>query len=367
MERHLRENSLQATMGGTVATIRGRQWEARRAIAWALAAIAIHGLFLTLVAAANGWSLQPLIEIHDGIYYTSHLRDPLLIDAPEWWDNVPYRAIRVGYVLLALPFRFLGAVPALVIVNLLAMGVGAVVIREIAIRHGASRVLAWSIWVANPGALVGTALLLPDTVAWVAILLTLVFIDDDRIGWAIGFGLLAVITKESSLVAIALAGLTRARQGDRRALIPAMVAAAGHLSLFTLLVLRFGGTAYANFLSWPMTGWFGAASRWIQRGPLSLSLGLLTLTGSVYVIAIWWRRRSFYLGAAVGHAVLTVFLAPVVLGPMANTSRIGGLYWPLLAATRESGQGGRIGDQAPRSAAHIDYLVPRRRPKKVPG
>lgn len=308
--------------------LRRGQWR------WFGLAVVVHTIFLGAVAQANGWSLEPLVAIHDGSYYVSHLADPFLQNVPEWWDNVPYRAIRFGYVLVALPFKGFGAVPALVVANLLGVGVGALAAREIARRHGASQNAAWFIWVINPGALVATALILPDTIAWAAILLALLAMGAKRWGWAAGLTLFAVLTKEASLVALGLASLVALRNGERRALVPVGVAAAGHLGLLAILVWQFGGPAHAGFFSPPLLGWLGAVPEWLSFRPLSGIVGLFVLTSGVLVIVRWWKLRSLYLAAAAGQAILMLFLSTTVVAPLAASARIGGLFWPLLAATK---------------------------------
>lgn len=328
----------------TTSTSAGKSWR------WFSIAVLVHLLFLTAVARANSWSLDPLVAIHDGIYYVTHLDDLLLQSVPEWWDNVPYRAIRVGFVLLALPFKFFGSVPALVIANLVGVGAGAVAIRAVARRHGASENIAWAVWVLNPGALVASALILPDTIAWAAILMALLAIDDRKWILATALCIFAALTKEASLAALGLAALMKLRTGSPKALIPVGLAGAAHVGLLAILIASFGAPSHTGFLSWPLVGWVEAVPEWLSFRPFSGVVGIFVFASGLLVIVRWWRSKSFYLAAAAGQALLMVFLSALVVAPLAATARIGGLFWPLLAATyskaERMGSGGKEEESA---------------------
>lgn len=302
-------------------------------VRWSLAAIALHLGFLALVASANDWNLSPLIEAHDGGYYLSHLEDPLLLSPPEWWDNVPYRGVRLGYIVLSLPFRWLGGITALVVANMVGLVAGLHAIRAIARRCGANSRIAGIVWIFNPGALASTALLLPDTIAWAAILLALLAMADRKWAWATLAAVFAVATKEASLAALVLPAAVQWKRGRRAAAVPVVSAGAFQASILTLLVARFGPSFHDSFVTWPLKGWIEAIPWWLDGHVLSGVAGLLALLGGLAVIFIWLRRRSFYLGAAAGQAVLLISLSFVVVAPMVNTARVAGLFWPLLAAT----------------------------------
>lgn len=305
---------------------------------WPLLAVLVHLAFLATVAAANGWTLQPLIDAHDGEYYVAHLADPLLQGDVEWWDNVPYRALRSGYVLVSLPFRWLGVVPALIVANLVAVAMGTHLIRMLASRHGANVRLAGLVWILNPGALIGTAFLLPDTIAWVAILLAMMAMVRSRWGWATILTIVAVMTKEASLVAIGLAALMMAwRERKPLALLPVVTAGVLHVSTLAFLVWRFGPTLHTRFLDWPLVGWVQVYQHWGTgvRGAPSAVVGTFFLVVGIVVVVRWWRSKSFYLAPAAGHALLMLMVDGGTLAPLVNTTRIGGLFLPLLFATTE--------------------------------
>lgn len=311
-----------------------RLWE----VGWpAGLALAFHILVLIGASSLVEGGLDRWIHLHDGQFYVAHLKDPLLEGQLDAFDNVPYRAIRVGYVLFALPFRWLGEVPALVITNLLAVAVGALLVRRIAERNGADRRLTVLIWVINPGAIVSTALLLPDTVAWTLIIGCLIAIDQSQWIRAMVLGVLAVMTKEASLVALGIAGLTKAIQGERRAISPALAGLGIHALTLTYLTSRFGPSFHDSFLTLPFVGWLDVFRIWQDDFYLNALMGYLMFAGSVVVVAEWIRRRSFYLGAAAGHALLTLFLTSEVLVGILNSARISGLFWPLLVATSSGG------------------------------
>lgn len=304
---------------------------------WAGGAIAVHLLLLAGIAWQNG-GLEPVWGVHDAVYYTAHLADPLLQGDVSWWGNLTYRAMRVGYILLALPFRWLGVVPALITVNIVAVAGGVVGIRRVASLHGASMLVASVVWILNPGALMSTALLLPDTIAWTAILFSLLAML--RRSWSVAAGLavLAVATKEASLAAISVAGLAYAwSEHDWRPLVPAASAGIGWLGLLAVATLRLGPATHGAFIKPPFSGWIGATDFWFPDRPRSMIVGLFMLASGLLVLWVWWQRQSLFLAAGVGQAVLMFFLADVVVAPMSNSLRIGGLFWPTLAATSPAG------------------------------
>ncbi len=305
---------------------------------WAIAGVGTHLLLLAAIAFQNG-GLEPLWSIHDATYYTAHLADPFLQGDLDWWGNLTYRAIRVGYILLALPFRWLGVSTALILVNLIAVGAGVIAARRIAELHGASPTLSTLVWVFNPGALMVTALLLPDTVAWTMILFTLLAIHQRRWWLSSLLAVLAVLTKEASLVAIGAAGLVYAWSlRDWRPALPAMAGGVVHLSLLSVLTRFLGPSTHGDFVVWtPLLGWIEVFDIWIPDRMRSLVVGLFVLASGILVLLVWWRRRRcIFLAGAAGQAGLMLFLDAIVIFPMSNSLRIAGLFWPVLVATHGS-------------------------------
>lgn len=306
----------------------------RSDVLWMATAVTVHLLLLAAIAWQNG-GLEAVWGVHDAVYYTAHLADPLLQGDVSWWGNLTYRAMRVGYILLALPFRWLGVVPAFITVNLAAVAAGTVAIRQVASLHGASLPLASAVWILNPGALMSTAMLLPDTIAWTAIVFSLLAMHHRKWGVAAGLAVLAVVTKEASLAPVGLAGVVFAgSERDWRPLMPTVSAGVGWLLLLTVSTLRFGSATHGSFIDFvPFSGWVEAFQFWIPGRTRSMVVGLFVLASGLFVLWVWWRRRTLFLTAAAGQAVLMLLLAGVVVAPMSNSLRIGGLFWPILAAT----------------------------------
>lgn len=291
---------------------------------WVSVAVSAH---LTLFLVSD-W--QAYSALHDAVFYREYLSDPLLQDVS--WGNLTYWGLRVGFILLALPFRWLGVVPALVLVSLIAVAAGVVAIRRIS---GNDRV-ASAIWVANPGAMMSTVLILPDTIAWTAILWSLVLMQRRRLVLASVVAVLAVLTKEASLAALGLAGLVAAWSGrDRRLLVPFASAGVAYALWFRFLVISHGPSIHDSFVTWPLFGWVEVVGMWGNR-PLSAVLGVFILASGFLVLGVWLRRwRDVYLAAASGQAGLMFLLHAALIAPMSNSTRFGGLFWPMLAARRQ--------------------------------
>lgn len=307
----------------------------RQLLGWPLAAVGFHLALVVTIWIVNDWSLRPVLDAHDGQFYVAHLRDPLLMGSLEAWEgaNIPYRVVRIGYVFAALPLRWLGAVPALVIVNLVAVGAGAYAVREIARRHRADERLASVVWILNPGALVATALVLPDVLAWCLVLFGLLAMDERRWIPATLLGVLAVMTKMASLAALGMASLMKLRRGRKAAVMPVVIPALVHGAALGIATWRFGPSVHERFITWPFDGWIAVIGRWAGVPLINPLMGALLFSGGILVVVAWLRRRSFFLSAAAGQALMAAFLSSSVLLPMANTARIAGLFWPLLFAT----------------------------------
>ena len=304
----------------------------RHAVRWAFIAVVVQLLLLVLVMRTKDWSLQSMLELHDGVYYVAHLENPLLRGSLDGWDNIPYRALRVGYVLVALPLRWMGSVSALVVVHLLSVAVGAFAIREVAARQGVNEDGASLVWAMNPGALVAGAFVLPDVLAWTSILLCLLAMEDHRWGRATAWAVLAVLTKEASLVPIGLVGLAMWRR-DHRSLLPAATAGVIHISFLSALVSRFGPSSHSDFVTFPFFGWVNVAPHLIDGRFVSGPVALAVLASALMVVWVWRHHRSIYVVAAVGQAMLVLVLSATVLVSWVATARIGGLMWVLLAAS----------------------------------
>lgn len=303
---------------------------------WMGVAIVAHLSLVALAAANFGGSLAPLYEHHDAIYYTAHLADPLLQGDLSWWDNIPYRALRSGFIVLALPFRWIGGTQALMIANLIGLAAGVVAIRRIAEIHGADSKLATLFWILNPGALISTVLLLPDTIAWAAILFAVLALRDKR--WAIAAALtvFAVLTKEASIAAVGMSALVLSwLDRDWRPLIAPAIAGATHLGFLAFLTSRFGESFHGKFIGWPLEGWYDVLDIWDETIPVSIVAGVFVFISGLIVLGVWWRRKdNIFMAAAGAQALLMLLLQGVVIYTLSNTLRIAGLFWPMIVATR---------------------------------
>ena len=298
---------------------------------WIAIGVLVHVTLLLLIEFR--WGIDTLLPLHDAGFYITQLQDPLLTgDLPDWYDNIPYRGLRIGYVLLALPFRWLGPIPALMTANLIAVGTGVWAIMTIARRHGVDPRWAALAWILNPGAIIATALLLPDTIAWAAILLSIIALERRRWVAAVLLGVFAVATKEASLAALAMVAVAGFKR-DRRTSLPFAAGIAWHLVFLSYWVSRYGSSFHSEFISMPFKGWIDAWRLGWDNRPISQFAAFLVLCCGVVVLVMWWRRRSsLYLAAAAGQALLMIVVDYEILIPISNSVRVGGLFLPILVA-----------------------------------
>jgi hypothetical protein len=292
----------------------------------------------------------PYDEAQDGTAFWLVARDPFVTDPATltaYTDRPAYRAERVAYPLLAAPFRLGGEqalVWGLVIVNLAIVFVGGYVTARLAEVVGAP-VRAGYAFALNPLVLAAVVLDLADALT-VALLVALVLaVRRGRWGVAVALAVAAVLTKESSLLAVAAvaagsvvgvvvgapdAGATWRRRIELVA-VPALVLGAWaayvrwrvgtHASqIEEVTAMPFGGYAQAWRLAWSPEHLWGNA----------FVAGLLVVI-AVVVVVRWWKRRTLELWAALPYAVLVPFLSGQVVHWSINSIRAIGPALTLLA------------------------------------
>lgn len=274
----------------------------------------------------------PLADGHDGESYWLLARDPTLSGGTALaarLDRPAYRAQRIGFPVLAAPWRLGGEhalLWGLVITNLVAVGVGTYLTGSIATRLGGPSKLGYA-FAANP--LVWLALLFDfsDAVALVGLVGAVWAVRRRQVGLGGVLGVLAALAKESSLLGLAgVALLSRGLSLRERAVlvVPGVVSAA----LWRLYVINqpgFGaGAQVQEFALAPFSGFVRAwRDGWSPTGAwvaAALSLSLIPIAAAVVVA--WWRRReSIELCAALPYALFVPFLSAQVLDIPVNSMR----------------------------------------------
>jgi len=274
----------------------------------------------------------PYDEAQDGTAFWLVARDPFVTDPgtlSAYTDRPAYRAERVAYPLLVAPFRLGGEqslVWGLVVVNLAVVAVGAYFTARLAQRIGAP-VRAGYAFALNPLVLAALVLDLADALTVATLVGLVLAVRRGRWGVAVALGVLAVLTKESSLLAVAAVALGAGAVGwslrRRVALVavPAVVLAAWaayvrwridtHASqIEEVTAVPFGGYAQAWRLAWSPEHQWGNA----------FVAGLLVVVAIVVVVR-WWQRRSLELWAALPYALLVPFLSGQVVHWSINSIR----------------------------------------------
>src|SRR5690242_10452638 len=132
----------------------------------------------------------PLVDGEDGVQFWVQARDPLLLkisDIEPYQDRPPFRSNRVGYPLLAAPWRLGGEhalLWGLLLTNVIGAGVGTWAAARIARNLGGP---AWAglAFALCPGAVIATVLDTADLVATAFLLLTVLAVQEKRWRWAV--------------------------------------------------------------------------------------------------------------------------------------------------------------------------------------
>jgi hypothetical protein len=226
----------------------------------------------------------------------------------------------------------------------------------IGLRRGASaRAGYW--FVANPVVWVALLFDLGDAVALAAFLAAICVVDRRRPGLTVGFGIVAALARETSLLVLgAAAVLTRGLPLKARlALVLPGVAATGLWRSYVVTRPGFGGPVSSRELTpVPFAGyletWSHGFPELIDWAYLAITLGMLAF--AAWAVALWWRdRRDLLLCAALPFAVLMPFLAPVVVDVPLNSIRVLGPAFTLVAIYRTSRKGQVVGDGSARVTA----------------
>lgn len=276
---------------------------------------------------------------HDGASFWALARDPLLTDpaaTSALLDRPAYRARRIGYPLLASPWR-LGGEQALlwglVLTNIAAVGVGGWALARLRGADRTSPPLALGLATLSPAVLVALLFDLADAVALAALFLAAVFAER-RPGVVLVLASATVgLTRES--YAIGLAGLAALAPGlDRRTRVlviaPAVVAAAAWTA-YVQARLGDDGGGIRELTLVPFDGWVDAWQRtWSPADDWGSALAsVLLLVAGATVVALLVRRRTPLLAMAAPFALSLPFLTIHVIELPHNLVRATG---PMIAA-----------------------------------
>ena len=292
---------------------------------------------LTLAREVLGEDVAvPLEDGHDGENSWVLARDPLLLDdaAADRFDRPVYRAQRIGYPLLAAPWRLAGEQAllwGLVVTNIVAIVAGT----WAAGRLGAAYAFAF-----NPLVILALLFDFADAVALAGVVLALLAAARGRVGLAAAASVGAALAKEPSLLALgAAAVLTRGLPAKVRValLVPGAVAA-GAWRLYVMSRPGFGTDPQVQELeAVPFRGFVDAWDR--SWGPgdhwFDAAVAVVLVGVAVAVAVVWFRRRDLASSAALGPCLLLPFLSAQVLALPTNSLRAVGMAITLVGVSRQ--------------------------------
>ena len=244
---------------------------------------------------------------HDGKFFFVQANDPLVL-APE--ENIAvvdrplYRSQRMLYPMLAGGAGLFSPeviVWALLIVNLIAIGLGTWAVAHLAMEMGGSP--WWGLaFVLNIGFISEVNIDGAGVVAAAAAFGAVVMLLKHRLGWAIALLTIAVLSREAMLIAAAGSAFWLWRRGERRsALLVAGIpsAAVAIWALYLRLRIDFDtGVSEVQEIGLPFAGFMHSFKIWVGD-PLNLVAGL-----AVLLLLIMFTRRALISGHLVGWAFL---------------------------------------------------------------
>lgn len=253
------------------------------------------------------------VQGHDGKFFFVQANDPWIIDPQEnalVLDRPLYRSQRMLYPALAGVGGLLppaGVVWGLLILNLLAMGLGTWAVARLALEMGGS--VWWGLaFTLNLGFISEMTISGAGVVSAGLAFLALVMVLRDRFSAAVVLLSLAALAREAMLIAAVGTAFWLWRKGRRRDavfafLVPVLVA--GLWALY--LRMRIGletGVDQVQEIGLPLQGFIQAFANWVDD-PFNLVVGVSMLL----VMALYTRRTL-----ASSHLVGWAFLGFVLLG-----------------------------------------------------
>jgi hypothetical protein len=250
---------------------------------------------------------------HDGKFFFVQANDPWVVDPDsnaQVLDRPLYRSQRMLYPVLAGGVGFLDSeaiVWAMLVVNLIAMGVGTWATAQIAVEMGGSG--WWGLAFAlNLGFIseinIGGAGVVAAAAAFGAVLMFM----KDRVPLGIAFLGVAALAREAMLIAVAGTALWLwVRHRRRTAVVTALIPGLAVVLWAAYLRVRIGEGATASEvqeIGWPFVGFIEAFQSW-SEDPIDLAVGVV-----VMILFLLFTRRAL-IG---GHLVGSAFLGFVLLG-----------------------------------------------------
>ena len=250
---------------------------------------------------------------HDGKFFFVQSNDPWVIDPAEnasVLDRPLYRSQRMLYPVLAGGFGLFGPeaiVWAMLLVNVVAMGVGTWAVARIAMHMGGSPGwgLAFSLNLGFVSEMnIGGAGVVSAAAAFAAVLMFM----RNRIPSGVILLTLAVLAREAMLIAVAGVALWLWFDDRRKtAVVAAMVPGLAVVTWAAYLRLRIATGSVASEvqeIGWPFVGFIEALQSWLED-PIDLAVGVVMM-----ILFVLFTRRVLMSRHLVGWA----FLGFVALG-----------------------------------------------------
>lgn len=250
---------------------------------------------------------------HDGKFFFVQSNDPWVLDPEgnaEVLDRPLYRSQRMFYPVLAGGLGFFGPeaiVWSMLVVNLIAIGVGSWVVARIAVEMGGSP--WWGLAFAlNLGFIsevnIGGAGVVAAAAAFGAVLCLM----RERYGAAILLLVVASLSREAMLIAAAGSALWLWMGGERRrAMVTGAIPLAAVMAWAVYLRIRIGSgvvSSQVQEIGWPFVGFVEAFQNWLTD-PVDLAAGV-----AMMILLIFYTRRVLISRHVVGVA----FVGFVALG-----------------------------------------------------
>lgn len=264
---------------------------------------------------------------HDGKFFFIQANDPLLLAPDEhaaYLDRPTYRAQRMLYPLLAGAGGLLGPEAilwGLIVVNLLAIGLGTAAVAVYSARLGMSPWLGLA-FPLNPGIISELGLDGGGILAFALVCVAVAAVQWERPVLAVVSLTLAVLAREVMLLSALGLALWFWRRRDRRMALAMAIPGLAAVAWAGYLRWRLpGGEASISEFDWPFAGFFGAASAWMEEPAHLVAGAVVAIVILLFVLQLVRGRSDPLAAATVGFVGLAVLLSARVWGAAFDMTR----------------------------------------------
>lgn len=322
----------------------------------ALVGLAVGAYVVSGFLAANDWNPTALVKFspedeeafayaegllgdvvaapglgHDGKFYFSQAMDPFYLDPQTHavhLDRPTYRAQRMLYPTIAGGFGLAGpefTAWSLIVVNVLALGVGTGLTAVLAREMGLSAVFG-AAFLFNPGVLVSALIDTAEVFATLFFVLAVLLVLRNKAGWASVALTASVLSRETMIIAVVgllVYQLVRRERPGWHTALPFVIPGMWWLYLRSRLGDLTDSVQDTQAVGVPFKGFLDAFAGWTSQPVDYVDLTMGVVLMAIAILLVWrtWRSPRLIGAMVVGFSAIAVLMVEPVWMNYFDSSR----------------------------------------------